>query len=86
LSDASVCPDCGRPFAHTEQEWLDSFGHDDYPEGSLCGMAVEYGPTQCRIFTIRRLKARISELESQLQSYQDRLADISDAKETSSRL
>lgn len=60
------CQDCGRPFAKSDQEWLDSMPTSEYPEGALCGVMAEMGPSQCRIYTIRRLKARVAELEKQL--------------------
>jgi hypothetical protein len=56
-----TCEECGRPFAKTQDEWFESSG-SEYPNGPLCGMAVEIGPMQCRIYTIRRLKARVQQL------------------------
>ena len=66
---SNTCDDCGRGFALTEEQWLESHGPDGYPNGPLCGMAVDMGPSECRIHTIRRLKARVKHLEGELENF-----------------
>ncbi len=60
----SACGECGREFAATEEQWLNSHDRDGYPNGPLCGVAVDMGPSECRIHTIKRLKARVAQLEA----------------------
>jgi len=63
-----MCPECGRPLARSQEEWLNSHETSAYPNGPLCGTAAEMGPGECRIHTIRRLKARVEQLESAEES------------------
>lgn len=64
-----TCAECGRAFAKDKQEWFDSHAPGDYPEGPLCGMAVDLGPSQCRIYSIRRLKAHEKQLMDELENF-----------------
>ena len=66
---SNTCNDCGREFALTEEQWLESHGPDGYPNGPLCGVAVDMGPSECRIHTIKRLKARVLQLEGELEHF-----------------
>lgn len=59
------CPECGRQFAETHQQWSDDL--DDTQ--SLCGKRAFPMPMaheDCRVHTIERLKARVAVLEQQL--------------------
>lgn len=75
---ADLCPDCGRPQTASYREWWEN-------TMSLCGVPTraEQAEVRCLTLTTERLRARVAELEQQLdasdgEAYKKELAVIAE--------